>query len=99
MLVNPNKIKNKNINGGDTGGGDNFIFKNFGHESKGRNNLKYALITIYLLSGCSRLTRILMQKWLFFVYHAYLCPRAGYTYFWQSYFPGLIINFKQRTHV
>jgi len=32
MLVNLNKIKNKNINGGGTGGGDNFIFKNFGHK-------------------------------------------------------------------
>jgi len=62
MLVSLNKIKNKNINGDDTGGGDNFIFKNFGHESKKRNNLKYALIAICLLSGYSRLTRILIQK-------------------------------------
>jgi len=60
MLVNLNKVKNKNINGGGTGGGNNLVFKNFGHGSKKRNNLKYALIAIYLLSGCSRLTRILI---------------------------------------
>jgi len=60
MLVSLNKIKIKNINDGGINGNDNFIFKNFGHESKEKNNLKYALITIYLLSGCSRLTRILI---------------------------------------
>jgi len=60
MLVNLSRVKGKSINGGDTGGGDNFIFKNFGHGSKGRNNLKYALIAIYLLSGCSQLTRTLI---------------------------------------
>jgi len=62
MLVNPSKIKNKNINGGGIGGGDNFIFKNFGHENKGKDNLKCALIAIYLFSGYSRLTRTLIQK-------------------------------------
>jgi len=60
MLVSSGKIKNKNINGGGISGGDNLIFKNFGHGSKGRDNLKCALITICLLSGCSQLTRTLM---------------------------------------
>jgi len=60
MLVSLSKIKSKSIGDGGTGGGDNFIIKNFGYENKKRNNLKYALIAMCLLSGCSRLTRILI---------------------------------------